>query len=160
MGRLGGEIILLNCCKKLQISRTLFQVVAVLAEGKSCCLYRTFVTWKLGCWAPFKLAEGLPTRWRPLYDHYGPVRPGLLRRCAVPSPEPPITSAIVRLRFQRGNPAAKLAASAAMQQKRYDTSWGESTMSKKSVTTNAWTGHFIYATFSSARRQHLPCSTR
>src|SRR5208337_3093464 len=25
--------------------------------------------------------------------------------------------------------------------------------------TNAWTGHFIYATYSAARRQHLPCST-
>ena len=24
--------------------------------------------------------------------------------------------------------------------------------------TKAWTGHFIYATYSSARRQHLPCS--
>ena len=99
MGRLGGEIILLNCCKRLQISRTFFQVVAVLAEGKSCCLYRTFVTWKLGCWAPFQLAEGLPTRWRPLYDHYGPVRPRLLRRSAVPSPEPPTTPAIERLPF-------------------------------------------------------------
>ena len=43
------------------------------------------------------LAEGLPTRWRPLYDDYGPVRPGLLRRSAVPSPEPPTTPAIVRL---------------------------------------------------------------
>jgi hypothetical protein len=26
--------------------------------------------------------------------------------------------------------------------------------------TKAWTGHFIYATYSAARRQHLPCSTR
>src|ERR1019366_6036407 len=26
--------------------------------------------------------------------------------------------------------------------------------------TNTWTGHFIYATDSAARRQHLPCSTR
>ena len=25
--------------------------------------------------------------------------------------------------------------------------------------TKAWTGHFIYATYSAARRQHLPCST-
>jgi hypothetical protein len=100
MGRLGGEIILLNCCKRLQISRTFFQVVAVLAEGKSCCLYRTFVTWKLGAGLPPPhIAEGLPTRWRPLYDHYGPVRPGLLRRSAVPAPEPPTTPAIVRLPF-------------------------------------------------------------
>jgi hypothetical protein len=34
MGRLGGEIILLNCCKRLQINSTFFQVVAVLFEGK------------------------------------------------------------------------------------------------------------------------------
>ena len=26
--------------------------------------------------------------------------------------------------------------------------------------TKAWTGHLIYATYSAARRQHLPCSTR
>ena len=26
--------------------------------------------------------------------------------------------------------------------------------------TKAWTGHFIYATYSAARRHHLPCSTR
>jgi hypothetical protein len=26
--------------------------------------------------------------------------------------------------------------------------------------TKAWTGHFIYATYSFARRQHLPCFTR
>jgi len=26
--------------------------------------------------------------------------------------------------------------------------------------TKAWTGHFVYAKYSSARRQHLPCSTR
>ena len=26
--------------------------------------------------------------------------------------------------------------------------------------TKAWTGHFIYAIYSAARRQHLPCSTR
>src|ERR1022692_4715693 len=26
--------------------------------------------------------------------------------------------------------------------------------------TKAWTGHFIHATYSAARRQHLPCSTR
>ena len=26
--------------------------------------------------------------------------------------------------------------------------------------TKAWTGHFIYATYSAARRQRLPCSTR
>src|ERR1035438_8731523 len=45
----------------------------------------------------FPLAEGLQTRWRPLYDDYGPVRPGPLRRSAVPSPEPPTTPAIVRL---------------------------------------------------------------
>src|ERR1035441_670099 len=34
---------------------------------------------------------------QPLYDDYGPVRPGLLRRSAVPSPEGPTTPAIVRL---------------------------------------------------------------
>jgi hypothetical protein len=51
---------------------------------------------EIGCWAP-QLAEGLPTRGRPLYDDYGPVRPGLLRRSAVPSPEPPTTPAIARL---------------------------------------------------------------
>jgi hypothetical protein len=34
MGRLGGEIILLNCCKRLQINRTFFQVVTVLSEGQ------------------------------------------------------------------------------------------------------------------------------
>jgi hypothetical protein len=34
MGRLGGEIILPNCCKWLQINRTFFQVVTVLSEGK------------------------------------------------------------------------------------------------------------------------------
>ena len=26
--------------------------------------------------------------------------------------------------------------------------------------TKAWRGHFIYATYLAARRQHLPCSTR
>ena len=26
--------------------------------------------------------------------------------------------------------------------------------------TKAWTGHFIYAIYSAARRQHVPCSTR
>ena len=99
MGRLGGEIILLNCCKWLQISRTFFQVITMPVRhsdrrnGFSCCLYRTFVTWKLVL-GPTRLAEGLPTRWRPLYDDYGPVRPGLLRRSAVPSPEPPTTPAI------------------------------------------------------------------
>ena len=51
---------------------------------------------EIGCWAP-QLAEGLPTRGRPLYDDYGPVRPGLLRRSAVPSPEPPTTPAIAKL---------------------------------------------------------------
>jgi hypothetical protein len=54
------------------------------------------VTWKLGA-GLLKLAEGLPTRWRPLYDDYGPARPGLLRRSAVHSAEPPTTSATVRL---------------------------------------------------------------
>jgi hypothetical protein len=43
--------------------------------------------------------EGLPTRRRPLYDDYGPVKPGLLRRSAVPSAEPPTTPAITRLLF-------------------------------------------------------------
>jgi len=87
MGCFGGEIILLNRCKWL---RTFFQVVTVLSEGKSCCLYRTFVTWKLVL-GPTMLPEGLPTRWRRLYDDYGPMRPGLLLRSAVPSPEPPTT---------------------------------------------------------------------
>ena len=54
---------------------------------------------EIGAGAKTKLAEGLPTRWRPLYDHYGPAWPGLLRRSAVPSPEPPTTPAIVRLPF-------------------------------------------------------------
>ena len=66
-------------------------------QGFSHCLYKAFVTWKLG-WAK-QPAEGLPTRWRPLYDRYGPVRPRLLRCSAVPSPEPPTTPAIVRLLF-------------------------------------------------------------
>jgi hypothetical protein len=35
MGWLEGEIILLNCCKWLQINRTFFQAVAVLSDGKS-----------------------------------------------------------------------------------------------------------------------------
>jgi hypothetical protein len=35
---------------------------------------------------------------------------------------------------QRGNPAAKLDASAAIQQKRYDASWGKSTITNKFVT--------------------------
>jgi hypothetical protein len=26
--------------------------------------------------------------------------------------------------------------------------------------TDTWAGHFIYATYFAARRQHLPCSTR
>jgi hypothetical protein len=43
------------------------------------------------------LSEGLSTRWRPLYDDYAPVRPRLLRRSAVPSPEPPTTPAIAKL---------------------------------------------------------------
>jgi len=30
----GGEIILLNCCKRLQINSTFFQAVTVLSEGK------------------------------------------------------------------------------------------------------------------------------
>ena len=53
VGRLGDEIILLNCCKCLQISRTFFQVITMpvrhsdRSNGFSCCLYRTFVTWKL-----------------------------------------------------------------------------------------------------------------
>jgi hypothetical protein len=34
MGRLGGEIILLNCCKRLQINGTFFQVATVSSEGK------------------------------------------------------------------------------------------------------------------------------
>jgi hypothetical protein len=42
-----------------------------------------------GAGATPALAEGLPTRWRPLYDDYGPLRLGFLRRSAVPSPEPP-----------------------------------------------------------------------
>ena len=63
---------------------------------------------EMGAGHKTRLAEGLPTRWRPLYDHYGPVRPGLLRCSAVPSPEPPTTPAIVRLRLQGGHPAAKL----------------------------------------------------
>ena len=43
-----------------------------------------------------RLAEGLPTRWWPLYDDYGPVRPSLDRRSAVPSPEPRINPAVAR----------------------------------------------------------------
>ena len=35
------------------------------------------MTWRMVLGPP-RLAEGLPTRWRPLYDDYGPVRPGLL----------------------------------------------------------------------------------
>jgi hypothetical protein len=46
-----------------------------------------------------QLVEGLPTRWRPLYDNYGPVKSGLLRRSVVPSAEPPTTPAIARLLF-------------------------------------------------------------
>jgi len=34
MGRLRGEIILLNCCKSLQINRTFFQAATVLSEDK------------------------------------------------------------------------------------------------------------------------------
>src|ERR1017187_3498227 len=68
---------------------------------------------EIGGWGLSTLAEGLPTRWRALYDDYGPVRPGPFRRSAVPSAEPPTTPAIARLRLQRGNPAPKLAASAA-----------------------------------------------
>ena len=33
-GRLGGEIISLNCCKWLQINRLFFQAVTDLSEGK------------------------------------------------------------------------------------------------------------------------------
>ena len=69
--------------------------------GFSCCLYRTFVTWKLVL-GHNRLAEGLPTRWRPLYDDYGPVRRGPHCRSAVPSPEPTTTPAIVRLASRRG----------------------------------------------------------
>jgi hypothetical protein len=32
MGRLGSGIILLNCCKYLQINKTIFQVVAFVCE--------------------------------------------------------------------------------------------------------------------------------
>jgi hypothetical protein len=32
---------------------------------------------KIGAGVP-QLAEGLPTRWRPLHDDYGPMRPSLL----------------------------------------------------------------------------------
>ena len=107
MVALGGEIILLNCCKWLQMRQDFLSGYG--------CLYRKFVTWKMVL-GHDRLAEELPTRWRPLYDDYGPVRPGLLRRSAVPSPEPRTTPAVVRVRLQRGNPAAKLAASAGMQQ--------------------------------------------
>jgi hypothetical protein len=92
MGRLGCGIILLNCCKWLQINRTFFQGITMPVRhsdrrnGFSCCLYRTFVTWKLVLGSN-KLAEGLPTRWRPLYDRYGPVRPG---------PPPPLRCALAR----------------------------------------------------------------
>jgi hypothetical protein len=34
MGRLGGEIISLNCCKWLQINRPFFQAVTHLSEGR------------------------------------------------------------------------------------------------------------------------------
>jgi len=34
MGRLGREIIPLNCCKSLQINSTFLQAVTVLSEGK------------------------------------------------------------------------------------------------------------------------------
>ena len=34
-GVVGDEIILLNCCKWLQINRTFFQAATVLSEGKS-----------------------------------------------------------------------------------------------------------------------------
>jgi hypothetical protein len=62
------------------------------------------------------------------------MRPGLLRCSAAPSPNPPIAPAIRRLRPQRGNPAAKLDASAAIRQKRYDANWGKITTSNKFVT--------------------------
>src|ERR1035441_5763875 len=35
MGRFGGEIILPNCCKVLQINSTFFQVITALFEGES-----------------------------------------------------------------------------------------------------------------------------
>jgi hypothetical protein len=60
------------------------------------------------------------------------ARPPLPLRCVLA--RTPNNPAIVRLRLQRGNPAAKLPASAAMQQKRYDASWEKSTMSKEFVT--------------------------
>jgi hypothetical protein len=85
MGRLGGEIILLNCCKRLQISRTFFQVVAVLAEGKSCCLYRTFVTWKLGA--------GLNTSGRAADALEAIIRRS---RASAARPPPPLRCALAR----------------------------------------------------------------
>jgi hypothetical protein len=67
----------------------------------------------------------------PRYDANAARSPPLLG-CALA--EPPIAPAIRRLRPQRGNPAAKLDASAAIRQERYDASWGKSTMPNKFVT--------------------------
>src|ERR1039458_9758256 len=85
MGRLGGEIILLNCCNWLQISRAFFQVITVLSEGKSCCLYRTFVTWKwvLGPTASGRATDALEAIIRPL-------------RASAARPPPPLRCALAR----------------------------------------------------------------
>src|ERR1035441_6013321 len=101
MGWLGGEIILPNCCKRLQINSTFFQGITMPVRhsdprnGFSGCLYRTFVTCKLVLGYGAQLAEGLPTRWRPLYDHYGPVaaKPPPPLRCALArNPQQPLLS--------------------------------------------------------------------
>ena len=66
-------------------ARTMLWLTRFRFPGFSCCPYRTFVTWKLVLGQP-RLAEGLRTRWRPLYDHYGPVSgqaSSAAPRCAV-----------------------------------------------------------------------------